>query len=398
MQALDSKLNFSGRIIGLDAMRALLALLGFFLHAALSHLVQHNTIHVPWYTHSSESSYFFNYLVFWIHSFRMPAFFFLSGFLSFCIYKKYNLSTLAINRLKRIVIPFWVIWITPIVFGYTLVLFIPQVRSFITTASLLNHLKTLGPFWFLYYLLIIDTIWLLLLSLIKMLKTHFLTPNKLNNNKHLTAVCLMLLPFLLMCLSNNWLTPTKISIIPSFLLLSYYGSFFLLGWLIQTQFIYLIRFSQKYWPYLLMISFLVMLDHLFLTKNFFMINNAAYRLIAVLFYNISSFSMLFALLGICLSFFKNKSGIIQYLADSSYWMYIAQVWIILYFEQLFESTHLAAINQYLLTVTSSLVICLLTYQLFIRNKRIFRFIDGTSKKYTKKSKILRQIQQKKVLS
>ncbi|MDB4749990.1 acyltransferase family protein, partial [Rubripirellula sp.] len=58
----------------LDALRAIAMLLGIVLHSAFSFAP------IPWIVRDSQQSEFFYYLVSFIHGFRMPLFFLISGF------------------------------------------------------------------------------------------------------------------------------------------------------------------------------------------------------------------------------------------------------------------------------------------------------------------------------
>ena len=73
----------STRIHALDAFRATLMILGVLLHTSLSYLP------VPWpYLDKGANSIFLGGLTDFIHLFRMPAFFLISGFFGALLWKK----------------------------------------------------------------------------------------------------------------------------------------------------------------------------------------------------------------------------------------------------------------------------------------------------------------------
>ncbi len=89
------------RLHYMDAMRAILMILGVVLHSA-----QVFNPTQSWIIYSENGHSFFNYLVDIISTFRMPAFFIVSGFFCFITLKKYKVRLFLSLRLKRIIIPF----------------------------------------------------------------------------------------------------------------------------------------------------------------------------------------------------------------------------------------------------------------------------------------------------
>ena len=83
----------------LDALRAIAMLLGIVLHSAVSFTP------MPWIVQDSQQSQFFYYLVIFIHGFRMPLFFLISGFFTAMLWRKRGLLALLKQRSKRILLP-----------------------------------------------------------------------------------------------------------------------------------------------------------------------------------------------------------------------------------------------------------------------------------------------------
>ena len=92
------------RIYYMDSLRSVLIIMGIFLHAA-------NVYHVDgsWMISDPEQHVVFNYLTQFIHLFRMPAFFILSGYFSLVIYQRYGVKKYFRYRLRQIIIPVLVI-------------------------------------------------------------------------------------------------------------------------------------------------------------------------------------------------------------------------------------------------------------------------------------------------
>lgn len=83
----------------LDALRAIAMLLGIVLHAALSFTS------IPWAVHDSQQSEGLHVLFGFIHGFRMPLFFMLSGFFTAMLWRKRGLASLVKHRFQRIFLP-----------------------------------------------------------------------------------------------------------------------------------------------------------------------------------------------------------------------------------------------------------------------------------------------------
>ena len=119
----------SSRRHDLDALRAFAMLLGIVLHGIMSFIPG---IGVIWAVEDSHASPWYGVLLSFIHGWRMPLFFLVSGFFTAMLWRKRGLRELISHRFKRIFIPmllalFTIIPLTWVVSGY--------VRSQPTTAT-----------------------------------------------------------------------------------------------------------------------------------------------------------------------------------------------------------------------------------------------------------------------
>jgi len=83
----------------LDALRGVAMILGIVLHATASFFS------FPWPVHEMEFNTGLALLCMWIHGFRMPLFFILSGYFTQLVYEQRGLKKLVQQRLVRIAIP-----------------------------------------------------------------------------------------------------------------------------------------------------------------------------------------------------------------------------------------------------------------------------------------------------
>ncbi len=93
------------RIHSLDSLRAIIMLLGLVLHSALTYNVTNHGD--TWSLKDPQTTHVFSdYIVFLIHSFRMPIFFLVAGFFGAMLFYERQLIKMIRNRISRIVYPF----------------------------------------------------------------------------------------------------------------------------------------------------------------------------------------------------------------------------------------------------------------------------------------------------
>ena len=92
----------TGRLHALDNLRAVMMWLGIVLHVALNHLSQKSPM--PW--RDPAQSPVADLVLIFIHSFRMPVFFILAGFLAAMMAEKYGYQVMLRKRARRLALPF----------------------------------------------------------------------------------------------------------------------------------------------------------------------------------------------------------------------------------------------------------------------------------------------------
>lgn len=108
----QSKDHFpSGRQAGLDALRAGAMLLGILLHASMAYTPT-PIRHLLWPVMDEPKSWLCD-LVYWsVHAFRLPLFFFLSGFFAEQVYQARGVRLFVDQRVRRLAIPYAVSSVT----------------------------------------------------------------------------------------------------------------------------------------------------------------------------------------------------------------------------------------------------------------------------------------------
>ena len=152
------------RIHSLDSLRAIMMLLGLVIHSAITYgVIDYG---YAWSLKDPNTTSLSNdFIVSFIHAFRMQIFFLVAGFFGAMLFYERKPLRMVRNRTARIIFPFIVfvvlLWPT-ILFGfqYTGLLFNGNPNAFAETIAIFSNPMAFIPngtfhLWFLYYLAII---------------------------------------------------------------------------------------------------------------------------------------------------------------------------------------------------------------------------------------------------
>lgn len=103
----------ASRFYYIDALRVLAIILMFFYHVFMVFVAEWD-----WHIKSEETSNVLLELNYWMASFRMPLLFFVSGFISFILRRRFGWKTFTVQRFLRLILP-TILW--------TFVLVAPQI-------------------------------------------------------------------------------------------------------------------------------------------------------------------------------------------------------------------------------------------------------------------------------
>ena len=139
------------RYHGLDALRGFAMMLGIVLHAALAYFLADEGADYGAFWPQDDQQSPFSWIIFtFIHSWRMPTFFLLAGFFAHLVLDRRGDGYFVRDRLNRILLPL-------IVFGLIMAAIIPSIwdSAFARELSLVTPLEippTIGHLWFIYHL------------------------------------------------------------------------------------------------------------------------------------------------------------------------------------------------------------------------------------------------------
>lgn len=361
----------SGRLHHLDALRALTMVLILPAHA-----VAMMELRGGW--DDAEAT------VFWlIHVFRLPLFFLIAGFFAALLVDTRGVGSVVRNRVVRIGIPLVVV-VTLVAPVLALLLGGVSTTANGPGSSGLAVFTEFHPsyVWFLWYLSMIYSLALVARAILghsarardllgrgsSLLVPHWIAPLLL------AAPCALLL-----YRQPTWIpdAPAE-SFLPQLDLVAYYGLFFAAGWALfavrglRDR----IEASPRRYALFAAISMPPALALFLLQGEPAIGTNRWLHLLALLLFSLTTWSLIFALLGISGRFLRKPSPRLRYWADSSYWIYLshypvmAALGLVLFGLTMPNSLRLAAL------ILATLAVIYPAYGILVRHRVVGRVLHG----------------------
>jgi len=379
--------NGAQRLHGLDFLRGSMMLLGIVLHGAQMYMTMHLGFD---YYRDPMSSLAMDGLLIFINTFRMPVFFFMSGFFTALLYQRYSISGMLENRYKRIVLPF-IILLPPLAVVLTLQWI--SASQLLATGSLgfdashvpYPHLlyNNTHHLWFLYYLMYILAGTVAIVWIWERcpgtFKTQLAKAVSGVNAGGIPAIAALGITAGCMALSNySGRINGGITFEPYGLGLAFFGLCFWAGWGLWYRQESLAMLERRCWRYLVLATaiFVIALTA-FLTQGeresvFYPLLHPVLALgngLAVAFY-IAGFTGLFS------RYFSGFNPRIRYLSDSAYWVYVLHQPALLLFAVPMYHWQIPAAVKFLIVCFATVALCLWTYDLFVRNTLMGQLLNG----------------------
>lgn len=369
----------------MDNLRALAMMLGVFFHASLCYCP---IIKEVWITYSSEDSFVLSYIAWFSHLFRMPLFFLIAGFFAYYLVNKRGIKGFIRNRSTRILLPF-VIFL-PIIMG-ALVAVVIYILSHVEYKNVLMQIleraiggsviksdalpqngSSTAHLWFLYNL-ILFYIMIIILFRLKLpdFKKVF---TGISPKVFLLFFPLLLVPALY-TQSTPYAAPEKL--IPALWSFGFYGIFFLLGWFLYNNIDFIDALQPFYKPMLAFCIAGYALFYYLLPEPITSIDAALEFLAGAWSFNLKHMTavLLEAYISIYMTFLcliggkkllDRKNGFLRLIADSSYWVYLIHLPIILFFDAHFLNRDINPWITFSISSFGTILIGLITYVMFVR--------------------------------
>ncbi len=195
--------------------------------------------------------------------------------------------------------------------------------------------------------------------------------------KKISLFILIFAPLLPLCLMNAKLGPdTSCGIIPPPHLLFYYLIFFSFGVIyydLNDSEHKLIRYWYILFPFALFFLFPIVIV---------LINSPQFNLpLQTLFV----WSMSVGMIGIFHAFIRKENSLIRYLSDSSYWLYIAHLPLVIELQVMVKDWPLNAFLKFLLINIASIILLLISYHLLVRSTWIGWLLNSRMKPWFSKT-------------
>ena len=340
-------------------------MLGVVIHSALAYFPPEDP---AWAFQDPYAGSEFSYLIVeFIHLFRMPAFFLISGFFGALLWTKRSPGKMMLNRIQRIVLPL-LIFLVPLTY---LTDFSSEFSERLLTGDIAPFYAACGiPFnwmpestmhlWFLYYLAIVTAIHTGSVALVGVFKIPV-------ERAHQFIRDMVERPWfflVFMALASNitaWIfgwgdesIPTSDSWFPYPPLLLYYWSWYLVGWGIYTAGANFRSFEKPAWGLTLAGMLFWMLG-----LNWF-----------------ASVAFIQASMGLFLRYADAPSARWRYLSDSAYWVYLLHLPFTILIPALIMDWPLPYALKLSACIVIVTAICLVSYSAFVRTTWIGHFLNG----------------------
>lgn len=376
-----------GRLHAFDNLRAIMMWLGIVLHVALNHTTGQSPL--PW--RDSQTTPLADFVLMFIHAFRMPVFFILAGFfVAFLVARRGALGMLR-HRMRRLLLPFAIFW--PILIICTTVLMLVYLHIMargtvgIDLRLVANKSADATPFntmhmWFIYYL-----IWFCVLTA-ALAPLWAKAPAGLQGlvDRVFTALTThwwgaLVLTIPLAAVGAGYragMLASSGSFIPQATEVVHNGLFFVFGLLTH-------RHQDALFPRLIgsgwrnaiaggvVFTGVLGLFIAFVTRPGTVPNVEMW---IAFFYNLASWLWSFALIGLFLRYVSNQNRLLRYVSESSYWVFLVHMLGTIGFGAMVYSLPLGALAKMTLNLIVTTVACLLTYHLFVRNTFIGVLLNG----------------------
>jgi glucans biosynthesis protein C len=377
-------LEGEGRFHALDSLRAAAMLLGIVLHGALSFTV---LLPVPWAARDVSGHWIFDLAVGLIHGFRMQLFFFIAGFFGRLLYQRLSPAEFLKHRLKRIGVPFamGMLLLAPVV----LVLWSWGVSRMIHPPPMPLSSEGLGNIptihlWFLQFLLMLYGAAFCVARLARRFSASVW--GKLDDGFDWLLQspfrALFFVPVTVICLWNGpmWgeAHHAGTTFVPPLNAVAHFGVFFGVGWWLHRRRILLHELSRHLGSGLL-IAFGAMALNAMLLGFQQQTSNPNYvwlKLGSLVCAALYAWLMTFAMTGLFLRFAGQPRSWVRYLADASYWCYLAHLPIVIWLQIIFAPWAFPGGVKFTLLMGITMLVLLASYELRVRYTFVGAVLNG----------------------
>lgn len=382
------------RYFGLDALRGGMMMLGIVLHASEMYLAAPPP-QFSGFPVDRNNSVLFDLLFHFIHAFRMPTFFVLAGFFAALLVEKRGLAGTYRNRAARVLAPLAVALVTifPLtaIFGLDFALAAKYgVHAWLPDPKLLVEMDRdiaaaghpVGQIpalhlWFLLYLLYF---YLLLPAcgwLAKAARRHERTIGAALGAPAAVLVLGLYTALTLWPYRGGQVLEGFIFFRPHAPSLLYYGSFFVLGYLLRDVPSLFATAARHVRAYALLAAALFPLalyaSHLDYTARG---ADAGLHFAAVLANGLCTWALIYAFIGCAQRYFDRETPWVLYASQSSYWVFLVHMPLVCFAAWQLVPYDLPALLKFSLVVAFTAALCFASYHYLVQRTLLGVFLNG----------------------
>jgi glucan biosynthesis protein C len=322
-------------------------------------------------------------------------FFILAGFFVALLLQSRGPNGLAMHRLRRLALPFLVFW--PPLFcaiAVFMLLFLHRMvrgswgldRTLVPTGPTIPQGPSTMHLWFLWQLLWLSLVAAGIASLRAPWWKQALTRSGAVLQRLGTAwwgIPLLALPLVMAgwAYPNGFLTPNG-SFLPPWTEWLHNGLFFAFGIALYHEQWELFASYRQRWPAYAVAGLVAYL------ATGALVEAKAHPLWTGFAYNVCTWLWSFTVLGLGTRFLATRNRWLAYLADSSYWVYLVHLPLTVAFGALLYGLPLPAFAKMAINITGTTVLCLASYQLFVRSTWVGVLLNGRRHAYASSGKLV----------
>jgi glucans biosynthesis protein C len=377
----------SARYHSLDALRGTMMLLGIYLHAAVAF-----SRHGSWPWKDGSTTGVFDLSLGVVHVFRMPVFYVIAGFFAALLLEQRGPAGLLRNRMVRILVPFAAGWMVlfPLVAALVTVAMnleepgtIPvKYLQFFGSGEVRRHLDPMH-LWFLEYLLIFYALAVAVIPLAPRLPALAAGIERGFRAVVISplgplALAAITVPGLSLMQEGTLDDPS--GFVPEKRIVFTYLIFFVSGWLLyrNADLLPTLRRVPRLPVSLVLALAAALLGFYFIWQREQSADSEAlvWYLGSAWFLGLSMWLFIFGFTGLFLRFFERPVPWIRYLSDSSYWLYLMHMPVLLVFQIAVAGTGWTPAVKALLVLAASVPTLLASYHFLVRSTWVGAILNG----------------------
>lgn len=372
------------RYHGLDALRGSMMLLGIYLHAAVAYA---NIGGWPWKDEARTSAY--DISIGLIHFFRMPVFYVMAGFFAALLIDRKGIQAFMRNRATRVVLPFVAGWCVLYTVVEALAFYgatwkqsgaLERTWQFMTSGAFLPHPHPMH-LWFLEYLILLYSITVVIVMVSRRAVSAGFREwaNRAFRRVLGSAggIFVFAVPtFVTLLFMKSGVLDDPPSFVPVPRIVTAYLIFFGFGWMLYGSRDLLPVLSGRAWGLVALGGFA------FAASGFAYFRippGKEFGAMVLLFLGsqaVVTWSLILGLTGLFLRYLDRPAKWARYLSDSSYYLYLAHMPVLLVVQLVLARYELPASAKVWIALACAVPILLVTYHLLVRPTWVGLILNG----------------------